>query len=106
MSCAATTVIAAASLAVAVGGTAYGVLSSKPSGGGAAAPPVVAPTPTPTPPIPNRSNADIQDAAETQRRKFGTGGPGVQNNNPTGGLGVPQSSTYSAVTTLLGGGST
>lgn len=74
-------------------------------GGGQQAPqPMMPPLPTPAPvvPPPDRSDADIQASAERSRRGYGVGG-GRTDNALTGGLGVPSSQTYSAVTSLLGG---
>ena len=62
-----------------------------------------APAPTPAPPPPDRSDAEIREAAIAQRRKYGLAGL-ASTAMATGGMGVPVSSTYSAVTALLGGG--
>lgn len=76
-------------------------------GGGPQAPqqqaPVInIPPPTPAPPAPDRSDAEISAAAAGQRRRYGIAGG--TSNMLTGGMGVASSSTYSAVTALLGGG--
>lgn len=59
-------------------------------------------SPTAVAPPPARSDADIQAAADAQRRKYGISG-GRTPTNLTGGLGVPTSSLYSAAVNLLGG---
>lgn len=75
-------------------------------GGGAPAAPAInfptIPAPAPVPAPPDRSDAQVQNDAMRQRLAFSTDG-GRTVNNLTGGLGVPQSSTYSAVTSILGG---
>lgn len=61
------------------------------------------PAPTPAPPAPDRSDAEIQAQKAAQRRRYGITG-GATSNLLTSGEGVAPSSTYSAVTALLGGG--
>lgn len=73
---------------------------SPPSGGGQQQQPQVA-APTPVPPAPDRSDADIASAAALQRKKYGLAG-GMSNNM---GMSVPSGSAFSAVTAMLGGGS-
>lgn len=73
-------------------------------GGGGQQTPMMPPTPTPAPipPAPDRSDADIQASANRARAAYGTAG-GRVNNALTGGIGVPNSATYGAITQLLGG---
>lgn len=62
------------------------------------------PAPTPAPAVPDRSDAEVQQAAARQRRRYGITG-GASSNMMTTGMGVSPSSTYNAVTAVLGGGS-
>lgn len=63
-------------------------------------PPPVTPDPLPAPA--ERTSSEIASAAETQRRKYIGATPGRAATLLTGGLGVPSSSTSSAVS-MLGG---
>lgn len=58
--------------------------------------------PSPAPPVPARSDAEVREMSSAQRRKYALGSTAT--NLLTGGSGVSTSSTYSAVTSLLGGG--
>lgn len=62
------------------------------------------PPPAPAPPAPDRSTAEVQAAADEQRKRFG-GAQGRTATALTGGLGVPQSDFQSAAVQLLGGAS-
>lgn len=65
-------------------------------------PPPPAPAPEPLPPAPEKSSAEVTAAAEAQRRKYFSGSGGRATTMLTGGLGVADGSTSSAVR-LLGG---
>lgn len=69
-------------------------------GGGKTAPP---PTPAPLPPAPERSDAQTQELAATQRKKFALSGDGRASTFLTSG-GTSQG--YSAVRYLGGAGKT
>ena len=60
--------------------------------------------PTPALPAPERSNEEIQAAAEEQRKKYGAGVGRSDTVEQTGGLGVPQDQLKTAAVRLLGGG--
>lgn len=57
--------------------------------------------PTAVAPPPDRSSAEVAEAAAEQRRKYGVAG-GRTPTNLTGGLGVPQGAVNYAASNLLG----
>lgn len=59
-------------------------------------------TPAATPPVPDRSDAEVQSAAATQRMKYYGSSRGGLANRLTSGLGIPGSSMSSAAVQVLG----